>query len=56
MQPPSIKNLDLLLENLIYPFNAWCPQKVHTYLNKSVAFSYRLKYVCPFSEHQALNG
>ena len=37
---------------MFQPFNAWCPLKGQTYLNKPAAFS--LKYVRPFGEHQAL--
>ena len=28
------------------PFNAWCPQKGHTYLNKAAAKSCRFVYAC----------
>ena len=37
------------------PFNAWCPLKGHTYLNKLKVVDL-FKYVWPFSEHQALKG
>ena len=52
MHPFQCCFLSLFLK-FSYSFNAWCPLKGHTYLNKPASL---FKYVRPFSGPHALKG
>ena len=42
----------MMVDIMLYHFNAWCPVKGHTHLKKQGLYM----YVWPFSGHQAWKG